>query len=174
VTNDTNVAVDTIGTIEAQVANSTSTNPQQGARCEEIPDTTPGVGYMLTEGNSAIQRVRAFHVTDADIAWLATHFTPLARRSVEERVGMFTLTATSLRDWLAPGSPAIEQAIRRACSPGYESWWQRCAAVGFCANPIQASAYNPNLSRRVPVLIRCGSRATMPRSQQRGKSSPPG
>jgi len=58
---------------------------QQGARCEEIPDSTPGVGYVLTEGNSAIQRVRAFHVTDADIAWLAAHFTPPARRSARNR-----------------------------------------------------------------------------------------
>lgn len=49
---------------------------QQGARCEDIPDTTPGVGYVLTEGNTTIQRVRAFHVTDTDIAWLATHFAP--------------------------------------------------------------------------------------------------
>jgi S-DNA-T family DNA segregation ATPase FtsK/SpoIIIE len=54
---------------------------QLGARCEEIPDSTPGVGYVLTEGNNAIQRVRAFHVTDTDIAWLAAHFTPPARRT---------------------------------------------------------------------------------------------
>ncbi|MCV7258374.1 FtsK/SpoIIIE domain-containing protein [Mycobacterium shimoidei] len=58
---------------------------QQGARCEEIPDTTPGVGYVLTEGNSAIQRVRAFHVTDTDIAWLAAHFTPPAQRTNADR-----------------------------------------------------------------------------------------
>jgi S-DNA-T family DNA segregation ATPase FtsK/SpoIIIE len=58
---------------------------QQGARCEEIPDSTPGVGYVLTEGNSAIQRVRAFHVTDTDIAWLAAHFTPPARRNSSAR-----------------------------------------------------------------------------------------
>jgi hypothetical protein len=71
---------------------------------------------------------------------------------------MLTPAATTLPDWLAPGSPAIEQATRRACSPGYESWWQRCASVGFCANPIQASAYDPDQGRRVPVLIRCGNR----------------
>ncbi|GLV09691.1 hypothetical cell division FtsK/SpoIIIE protein [Mycobacterium intracellulare subsp. chimaera] len=58
---------------------------QQGARCEDIPDNTPGVGYVLTEGNTAIQRVRAFHVTDTDIAWLAAHFTPPARRSTKNR-----------------------------------------------------------------------------------------
>jgi hypothetical protein len=71
---------------------------------------------------------------------------------------MLTPAAPSLADWLTPGSPAIEQAIRRACSPGYESWWQRCASVGFCANPIQASAYDPDVARRVPMLIRCGNR----------------
>ena len=68
------------------------------------------------------------------------------------------LASTSLPDWLAPGSPAIDQAIRRASSPGYESWWQRCAAVGFCANPVQASAYDPDHGRRVAVMIRCGNR----------------
>ncbi|MCV7258373.1 replication initiator [Mycobacterium shimoidei] len=64
----------------------------------------------------------------------------------------------SLTDWRAPGSPAIEKAIRRACSPGYESWWARCTSVGFCANPIQATAHDPDTGRRVPVLIRCGNR----------------
>ncbi|WP_425294256.1 replication initiator [Mycobacterium attenuatum] len=68
------------------------------------------------------------------------------------------LASTSLTDWLAPGSPAIDQAIRRASSPGHESWWQRCAAVGFCANPVQASACDPDLGRRVAVMIRCGNR----------------
>ncbi|KLO30774.1 hypothetical protein ABW17_29240 [Mycobacterium nebraskense] len=58
---------------------------QQGARCEEIPDTTPGVGYVLTEGNTAIARVRAFHVTDNDIAWLAANFAPPARRGNNQR-----------------------------------------------------------------------------------------
>jgi S-DNA-T family DNA segregation ATPase FtsK/SpoIIIE len=47
---------------------------QQGARCEEIPDTTPGVGYVLTEGNTAVARVRAFHVTNSDIGRLARNF----------------------------------------------------------------------------------------------------
>jgi DNA segregation ATPase FtsK/SpoIIIE, S-DNA-T family len=58
---------------------------QQGARCEEIPDTTPGVGYVLTEGNTAVARVRAFHVTDTDIAWLANNFAPPARRNSTAR-----------------------------------------------------------------------------------------
>jgi len=58
---------------------------QQGARCEEIPDSTPGVGYVLTDGSSAIQRVRAFNVTDSDITWLDAHFAPPSRRSSSAR-----------------------------------------------------------------------------------------
>jgi S-DNA-T family DNA segregation ATPase FtsK/SpoIIIE len=53
---------------------------QHGARCEDIPDTTHGVGYVLTEGNTTVSRVRAFHVTDTDIAWLGAHFAPPRRR----------------------------------------------------------------------------------------------
>jgi hypothetical protein len=68
------------------------------------------------------------------------------------------LASTSLSDWVAPDSPAIDQAIRRASSLGYESWWQRCSVVGFCANPVQSSAYDPELGRRVAVMIRCGNR----------------
>ena len=68
------------------------------------------------------------------------------------------LASTSLSDWVTPSSPAIDQAIRRASSLGYDSWWQRCAAVGFCANPVQSSAYDPDLGRRVAVMIRCGNR----------------
>lgn len=71
---------------------------------------------------------------------------------------MNALAAGSMSDWLAPGSPAIEQAIRRATSPGYESWWTRCASVGFCANPVHASAYDPDTRRRIAVMIRCGNR----------------
>ncbi len=33
---------------------------------------------------------------------------------------MSMLASTSLTDWLAPGSPAIDQAIRRASSPGHD------------------------------------------------------
>ncbi|GLP78120.1 hypothetical cell division FtsK/SpoIIIE protein [Mycobacterium antarcticum] len=51
----------------------------QGARCEDIPDHTPGVGYVLTEGTTTVARVRAYLVTDADINYLTTHFTPLPR-----------------------------------------------------------------------------------------------
>jgi len=47
-----------------------------GAECDLIADTTPGVGYMMIDGTAEPQRVRAFNVTDPDIADLATRFTP--------------------------------------------------------------------------------------------------
>ena len=49
-----------------------------GADCESISDKTPGVGYVMTDGTSEPRRVRAFHVTDSDIADLATRFVPPA------------------------------------------------------------------------------------------------
>lgn len=45
-----------------------------GAECDLIPDTTPGVGYMMIDGTAEPQRVRAFNVTDTDIADLVTRF----------------------------------------------------------------------------------------------------
>lgn len=50
-----------------------------GAVCDQIPTSTPGVGYVCADGTSEPLRVRAFHVTDPDIDYLATHFAP--RRS---------------------------------------------------------------------------------------------
>ena len=71
---------------------------------------------------------------------------------------MSVLAPALMSDLLEPGSATIEQAIRRVASPGYESWWQRCAAVGFCANPIHATATDPHTGRVVPMMIRCGNR----------------
>ena len=45
-----------------------------GAECDLIPDTTPGVGYVMIDGTAEPQRVRAFNVTDTDIADLVTRF----------------------------------------------------------------------------------------------------
>ena len=42
-----------------------------GAECDLIADTTPGVGYVMIDGTAEPARVRAFHVTDHDIATLA-------------------------------------------------------------------------------------------------------
>jgi DNA segregation ATPase FtsK/SpoIIIE, S-DNA-T family len=45
-----------------------------GAECDLIPDATPGVGYVMIDGTAQPARVRAFYVTDADIAYLVRTF----------------------------------------------------------------------------------------------------
>lgn len=50
-----------------------------GAVCDQISTTTPGVGYVCQDGTAEPLRVRAFHVTDADIDYLATQFAPEGR-----------------------------------------------------------------------------------------------
>lgn len=49
---------------------------ERGALCDRIPDTLPGVGYVAEEGSSQLVRVRAFHVTDDDIARLCRDHAP--------------------------------------------------------------------------------------------------
>jgi len=49
---------------------------ERGALCDLIPDTLPGVGYVAEDGRTERIRVRAFHVTDDDIAHLSTHYAP--------------------------------------------------------------------------------------------------
>jgi len=49
---------------------------EAGAVCDQISTSTPGVGYVCTDGTGEPERVRAFHVTDPDIDYLATHFAP--------------------------------------------------------------------------------------------------
>lgn len=50
----------------------------RGALCELIPDSLPGVGYVAEDGSAEVTRVRAFHVTDADIARIASAYRPPA------------------------------------------------------------------------------------------------
>jgi DNA segregation ATPase FtsK/SpoIIIE, S-DNA-T family len=47
-----------------------------GVECDLIADTTPGVGYMMIDGTAEPRRVRAFFVTDPDIADFTTRFAP--------------------------------------------------------------------------------------------------
>ena len=50
------------------------------------PTRRPGVGYMMVDGTAEPQRVRAFNVTDPDIADLATRFTrPRSHSAGSER-----------------------------------------------------------------------------------------
>jgi S-DNA-T family DNA segregation ATPase FtsK/SpoIIIE len=52
-----------------------------GAVCDEIPTATPGVAFVCQDGRAEPVRVRAFHVTDTDIDYLAKHFGPPTGKS---------------------------------------------------------------------------------------------
>jgi S-DNA-T family DNA segregation ATPase FtsK/SpoIIIE len=48
----------------------------RGARCDEIPESSPGVGFVQVEGRAEPARVRAGWVDDAEIARMAAVFRP--------------------------------------------------------------------------------------------------
>ncbi|WP_280331055.1 FtsK/SpoIIIE domain-containing protein [Nocardia wallacei] len=48
----------------------------RGALCHQIPETTPGVGYVGEDGTTEFVRVRAFWVSDDDIAHLVEVYAP--------------------------------------------------------------------------------------------------
>ena len=50
----------------------------RGARCDQIPESLPGVGYVGVDGVAEPVRVRFTHVTDADIADLVARYTPVS------------------------------------------------------------------------------------------------
>lgn len=52
---------------------------EAGAACDQIPDSTPGMGYVMVDGTREPLRVRAYHVTDADIDYIAHCFAPERR-----------------------------------------------------------------------------------------------
>ncbi|CAM3786206.1 cell division protein FtsK [Mycobacterium frederiksbergense] len=52
-----------------------------GALCDEISTATPGVAYVCQDGRAEPLRVRAFHVADDDIDYLAEHFSPCPGKS---------------------------------------------------------------------------------------------
>ena len=54
--------------------------------------------------------------------------------------------------------PVIDQMVRRASSPGFESWWRRAESVGFCANPIHLTGADPFGRRTASVWARCNNR----------------
>ena len=46
----------------------------QGALCDQIPESSPGVGYVRVDGIREPVRVRAGWVTDSDIAAMAATY----------------------------------------------------------------------------------------------------
>jgi DNA segregation ATPase FtsK/SpoIIIE, S-DNA-T family len=49
---------------------------EQGARCDRIPASLPGLGYVRLDGVREPARVRASYVTDKDIAAMVTAYAP--------------------------------------------------------------------------------------------------
>jgi S-DNA-T family DNA segregation ATPase FtsK/SpoIIIE len=70
----------------------------RGARCDQISESTPGVGYVGLDGVAEPIRVRFTHITDHDITALVRDYAPAAPATVQdlERLGF------------GPGLPAIE------------------------------------------------------------------
>jgi len=48
----------------------------RGARCDQIPESSPGVAYVAEEETTDLLRVRAFHVTDTDISHVVAAYPP--------------------------------------------------------------------------------------------------
>jgi hypothetical protein len=51
----------------------------------------------------------------------------------------------------------ITEMTRRACSPGFDTWWRRAGSVGFCANPIQLTGTDEFGRERI-AWARCNNR----------------
>jgi DNA segregation ATPase FtsK/SpoIIIE, S-DNA-T family len=56
----------------------------RGARCDRIPDSLPGVGYVRLDGVREPTRVRAAYVSDADIAAMAAEYAPSGSQAAAE------------------------------------------------------------------------------------------
>ncbi|HEX5535029.1 MAG TPA: FtsK/SpoIIIE domain-containing protein [Actinomycetales bacterium] len=48
----------------------------RGARCDQIPENLPGIGYVGIDGRAEPVRIRFAHVTDEHIARLCHHYAP--------------------------------------------------------------------------------------------------
>ena len=77
---------------------------------------------------------------------------------------MATLRPAAVAVPVLPGLPAgvdstdvVVQMVRRAASPGFESWWRKAENVGFCANPIHLSSTD-TFGRQHQVWTRCNNR----------------
>ncbi len=90
---------------------------EAGAVCDHIPTATPGVGYVIQDGSTEPIRVRAYHVTDADIDYLHKAFHPgqawsPTRRTRREACAVITDTESTAKSPLTADKPARESARR--------------------------------------------------------------
>jgi S-DNA-T family DNA segregation ATPase FtsK/SpoIIIE len=58
----------------------------RGARADRIPMSTPGVGYLVEDGDNTITRVRAGYVTDEQLRWVAHRFSTPTKHSHDDRL----------------------------------------------------------------------------------------
>jgi len=49
---------------------------KRGARCDELSEASPGVGYVVEDGSKTVTRVRAAYLTDDDIRRVAQTYRP--------------------------------------------------------------------------------------------------
>jgi S-DNA-T family DNA segregation ATPase FtsK/SpoIIIE len=56
----------------------------RGARCDQIPETLPGVGYVGVDGRAEPVRVRFAYLTDPDIDYLSHTYAPRPQGAVGE------------------------------------------------------------------------------------------
>jgi S-DNA-T family DNA segregation ATPase FtsK/SpoIIIE len=68
----------------------------RGAKCDEIPESLPGVGYVVLDGIPEPVRVRFCYITDAHIFALANHYRPgAAAQSDPEPVQLRVVHSTA-------------------------------------------------------------------------------
>lgn len=58
------------------------------------------------------------------------------------------------------GSAVLAQMVRRASSPGFDTWWDTAERSGFCASPIRLEAFD-EFGRQHHVLTRCNNRRVL-------------
>lgn len=73
---------------------------ERGARCDEIPDSLRGVGYVKVDGRQDPVRVRSAYVTDADIAAMVAEYAPRGGEVVELSS---EVVETLRKRWQGPG-----------------------------------------------------------------------
>jgi S-DNA-T family DNA segregation ATPase FtsK/SpoIIIE len=96
---------------------------EQGARCDRIPASLPGVGYVRLDGDREPTRVRAGYVTDQDIAAMAAQYGP--RVSAAGRL-------RAVLEGRVEGGPVLTDEQRREVGEIRSSWDGRAGRGGGC------------------------------------------
>jgi S-DNA-T family DNA segregation ATPase FtsK/SpoIIIE len=80
----------------------------RGAKCDEIPESLPGVGYVALDGIPEPVRVRFCHITDAHIFALASNYRPgTSSEGATEPVQLRVLHSTAADRVTEPGDEPL-------------------------------------------------------------------